>query len=201
MPLTDYTNCSYFNIRKSLRFVQTVSAQVYKRTLRFVETVKVIDITVCRNRKSICIFLLFTASTNRRTFFCLRFVEAVRSEKNTNASTVSTNRRTFFFCSAVCTNRRTVANFFSSAVCTNRRTVQNFFLLLQLVQTAEQKIFFYCSTVCTNRIRENLNYLRFLQTVEQFDSEKKIGPPPSSTTNPPQLPLQSEIKLTMILTF
>jgi len=30
---------------------------------------------------------------------------------------------------------------------------------------------------------------------------KKIGPLPSSATNPPQLPLQSEIKLTMILIF
>jgi len=50
-----------------------------------------------------------------------------------------------------CGYRKIVANFFASAVCTNRRTV------------------------------ENLNYLRFLQTVEQFDSEKKVDhrrPPP-----------------------
>jgi len=136
---------------------------VYKRTLRFVETVKVIDITVCRNRKSICIFLLFTASTNRRTFFCLRFVEAVRSEKNTNASTVSTNRRTFFFCSAVCTNRRTVANFFSSAVCTNRRTVQkNFF-----------------SAACTNR-RTEKNFLLFYSL---YKPQKRKFELPTVSTN------------------
>ena len=46
--------------------------------------------------KHFAFFLLLTASTNRRTFFCLRFVKAVRSKKNANASTVSTNRRTFF---------------------------------------------------------------------------------------------------------
>ena len=87
-------------------------------------------------------FLLFTTSTNRKTLFCLQFVEAVRSEKNENASTVSTNRRTFFFfCSAVCTNRRTVANFFSSAVCTNRRTIQNFFSSAACTNRRTKKIF------------------------------------------------------------
>ena len=181
MPLTDYTNCSYFNIRKSLRFVQPVSAQVYKRTLRvvqtvrcsvlrFVETVKVIDITVCRNRKAFAFFLLLTASTNRRTFFCLRFVEAVSSKKNANAlRLLQTVEYFFLFCGLY--KLQNSSKFFSFAVCTNRRTV------------------------------ENLNYLRFLQTVKQFDSEKKSRPPPSSATNPPQLPLQSKIKLTMMLTF
>ena len=90
------------------------------------------------------------------------------------------------FCSAVCTNRRTVEIFFllyglykpynsrifffSSTVCTNRRTEKNF----------------YCSTVCTNRRTEILNYLHFLQTVEQFNSKKKVHhrrPPPSIHDN------------------
>jgi len=39
-----------------------------------------------------------------------------------------------------------------------------FFSVLRFLQTTEEKNF-YCSTVCTNRRRENLNYLRFLQTV------------------------------------
>ena len=42
-------------------------------------------------------FLLLTASTNRRQKNVLRFVEAVRSKKNANASTVSTNRNVYYF--------------------------------------------------------------------------------------------------------
>jgi len=61
-------------------------------------------------------------------------------KKNAIASTVSTNRKTFFFCSAVCTNRRTVANFFSSAACRNRRIEKKFSTVLRFVQTAEEKI-------------------------------------------------------------
>ena len=153
MPLTDYTNCSYFNIRKSLRFVQTVSVQVYKRTLRFVETVKVIDITVCRNRRSICIFLLFTASTNRRTFFCLRFVEVVRSEKNANASTVSTNRRTFFFLFSGLYKPQNSSKFF-------------FFCGLYKPQNSTKK-FFFCSLYKPQNRKFFSTVLRFVQTAEE----------------------------------
>jgi len=76
---------------------------------------------------------------------------------------------------------QTVEHFFS--VQRFVQTVEQYkkIFLLQFVQTVEQKKNFYCSTVCTNRRRENLNYLRFLQTIEQFDSEKKLDhrrPPP-----------------------
>ena len=58
MPLTDYTNYSYFNTCKSLQFVQML--------IRFLQTV---------------MFITFTVSANRRTFFFLLFIEAVSSKK------------------------------------------------------------------------------------------------------------------------
>ena len=135
---------------------------MYKRTLRFVETVKVIDITVCRNRRSICIFLLFTASTKRRTFFLSTVCRSRKKWKKCKCF-YATNCRTFFFCSAVCTNRRTVANFFSSAVCTNRRTVQKKF----------------SSAVCTNRRTEK----KFLLFYGLYKPQKRKFELPTVSTN------------------